>query len=118
MNGNILKKLRKDKNLTQKQLGELVGVTDSAIRLFETNKRTPAFKTLKNLAEVLEVTIEFLATGEGEEDSKANSVVTKIIDRLIENGVITDSNKIDPEIEEMIMFAVKSEIDKKLNKKD
>jgi transcriptional regulator with XRE-family HTH domain len=118
MNGEILKQLRRSKNLTQKQLGELVGVTDSAIRLFETNKRSPSYTTLKNLAEVLEVTIEYLETGEENGNLQANNVVIKIIDRLIETGVITDSNNIDKDIEDMIMFAVRSEIEKRLNKKD
>lgn len=41
-----VRELRKAKGLTQKQLAELVDVTDSQIRNIESGKRTPKFETL------------------------------------------------------------------------
>ena len=36
--GNLIQKLRKEKNMTQVQLAELLGVTDRAISKWETGK--------------------------------------------------------------------------------
>ncbi|QAA31214.1 helix-turn-helix domain-containing protein [Clostridium manihotivorum] len=118
MDGSILKKLRNEKKLTQEQLGALIGKSDSAIRMYEAGKRDPSFETLKLISEVLNVSIEYLLTGNNENESKTSSIVSKIIDQLIANDVITDSDSIDKEVEEMIMFAVRTEIDKKLKNKD
>jgi transcriptional regulator with XRE-family HTH domain len=118
MDGSILKKLRNERKLTQEQLGLLIGKSDSAIRMYETGKRDPSFGTLKLMSEVLNVNIEYLLTGKNLDESKTSNIVSKIIDQLIANDVITDSDSIDKEVEEMIMFAVRTEIDKKLKNKD
>ena len=41
-----LKPLRKQKGLTMKQLGELVGVSESMIGYLESGERSPSFETL------------------------------------------------------------------------
>lgn len=54
--GMKIKKLRKEKGLTQEQLGELIGVKKSAVAKYE-NNRVENLKraTIQKLAEVLEV---------------------------------------------------------------
>ena len=57
---NKLEKLRKKKNLTQEELGKLVGVTCRAISHYEKGRRFPKKEILCKLAEVLECLIDDL----------------------------------------------------------
>lgn len=55
---NNLRYIRKTKTqLTMKQLGELVGATESAIANYETGKRQPSYEMLLKLSEVLGCTV-------------------------------------------------------------
>ena len=54
-----LKNLRKDAGLTQKQLGEKVGVTKVSICCYENGNRTPTLDTLIDLANVLCVDLSY-----------------------------------------------------------
>lgn len=49
-----LRKLRKAKGLTQKQLGKLAGVSESMISQLEKGKRAPSFEVALKLAEALD----------------------------------------------------------------
>lgn len=55
-----LKILRKQKGLTMKQLGEIIGVAESTISLYENGKRQPDNTTLKSLADFFNVSTDFL----------------------------------------------------------
>ena len=61
MTGERIKKLRKEKGLTQQQLGEMLGVQKSAIAKYE-NGRVPNLKkeTISRLAEIFNVTPNYL----------------------------------------------------------
>ena len=63
--GENIKQLRKNKGLTQKELGELIGVKSITIRKYESNEREPNFETLYKIADVLEVSINDLLGIEG-----------------------------------------------------
>lgn len=55
--GVRIKYYRQKNGLTQKQLGEAVGVVESAIRNYELGKRNPDIQTLQNIA--LELGVDF-----------------------------------------------------------
>ena len=55
-----LKEARKAAGLTMKELGQRVGVTESTVSLYESGKREPSQSVLKAMAEVLEVSVDFL----------------------------------------------------------
>ena len=55
-----LKELRLERNLTQKQLAELLGTTNSAVCDWERGRTQPDLQMLVCLARVLEVTIGYL----------------------------------------------------------
>ncbi len=62
--GEYLSELRKKKNLTQKDLGDLIHYSDKNISKWEMNKSFPEDeKTLSALAEVLGVTVKDLERG-------------------------------------------------------
>ena len=52
--GYKLKELRKNKKLTQKQLAELVGVSEMSIRRYENDINEPTIEILKRIADKLE----------------------------------------------------------------
>ena len=52
--------LRKERSLTQKNLGVLLGVHGSTISNWETHKITPYLSTLSNIANLFEVTVDEL----------------------------------------------------------
>ena len=58
--GKRLKELRKQANLTQQELGKMVGVTKVSICCYESGTRTPTLDTLKDLADSLNVPLTYL----------------------------------------------------------
>ena len=51
--GSKIKEIRKQKGLTQKQLGDLCGMADSAIRRYENGNANPKIETLQKIADAL-----------------------------------------------------------------
>ncbi len=58
--GDNIKFFRKQKGLTQKQLAEKIGSTDSAVTRYESNAREPNIETITKIAEALECTVNDL----------------------------------------------------------
>lgn len=91
--GNRLRQLRKDRNLTQQQLADLIGVKNSVISFYEVGERIPSPEVLRKLALALHVTADYLlgieraalldASGLDEQD---RLVVQMMISRLREKN--------------------------------
>lgn len=60
----MMRAARKAKGLTMKELGKLVGVSESAISQYETGKREMDYETLLKIGEVLECSADYLLRGE------------------------------------------------------
>ena len=58
--GERLRNLRKQKNLTQKQLASLIGVKNSIISFYEVGDRFPSPEMLIKLSRVLGVSTDYL----------------------------------------------------------
>ena len=56
----LLKQLRTEAGLTQKQLGERIGVPKSVISYYELQERIPSPDTLKKIAAEFHVTTDYL----------------------------------------------------------
>lgn len=54
--GDIIKQIRIRRRLTQKQLGEMCGLSEPAIRNYELGNRKPSLETLERIAAALNVT--------------------------------------------------------------
>lgn len=65
--GENIKRIRKEKRLTQKQLGDLCNMADSAIRRYELGKSTPKIQTIHKIAEGLGVPVNTLVDNCGPE---------------------------------------------------
>lgn len=58
--GKRLKEIRKQFHITQQQLGDMVGVTKVSICCYENGTRTPTLETLIDLADSLNVHLNYL----------------------------------------------------------
>lgn len=58
--GDKLREIRKNKNLTQKELGEKIGKTGATICDWEKGKASPNIEDLVRLADVLQVTTDYM----------------------------------------------------------
>lgn len=58
--GQRLKRLRRELNLSQSELAEKVFSTRSSISMYECDERWPDFETLDHLADVFDVTFDYL----------------------------------------------------------
>lgn len=89
--GEFILKLRKEKGLTQKDLGELVNVTDKAVSKWERGCNLPDCSTMAKLCGVLGITVNELLAGE-----KLAST-TKINEKAEENIIMLmeENNKKD-----------------------
>lgn len=57
---NRIRTARKAKGITMKELGKLVGVSESAISMYETFKREPDNATLVSISSALGVSVDYL----------------------------------------------------------
>ena len=71
--GKFILKKRKEKNLTQEQLAEKLGVSNKTISKWETGKCMPDYSVIKNLCEELEITIAELMDGEEAEEKSVRT---------------------------------------------
>ena len=81
--GDFIKELRKEKQLTQKEVGEKLNITDKAISKWERGLSFPDIAVLKDLAEFFEIDISELLNGE--RGKKQEIDIEKAIQEAIEN---------------------------------
>ena len=62
--GKFIAKCRKEKNITQSELAEKLGVTDRSISNWENGKNMPDLSLFKPLCKELDITINELMCGE------------------------------------------------------
>ena len=74
--GNFIYELRQRKGLTQKQLGDMVGVTNKAVSKWETGAALPRIEYLRAIAAALGCTEEELFLGRLSESDATETVVT------------------------------------------
>ena len=61
--GDMIRKYRTEKGLTQKKLGELCGIADSNIRKYESGNQNPKIETLQKIADALDIPVNRLLAG-------------------------------------------------------
>lgn len=79
--GRFIGAMRKQRGLTQEQLGEKLGVTNKTISRWETGKYMPDIDKLQELSAILDLSINELLAGEQIED--ASSFIKKADENLV-----------------------------------
>jgi transcriptional regulator with XRE-family HTH domain len=77
--GKIIKELREKKNFTQKQLADILLVSDKTISKWETDRGLPDIGLISHLAEALSVSVAELLMGEYTENSNQSGNMKKIL---------------------------------------
>ena len=90
--GNMIRKYRKEKGWTQKQLGEMCGINESNIRKYELGTQNPKIDTLKKISSALGMDVFFLI-----EDSHDtyNSALPLYMQRMNPLGARIDKTAMD-----------------------
>lgn len=70
--GKFISNLRKEKNITQAELAEKLGVTDRSVSNWENGKNMPDLSLFKPLCEILGITINDLMSGEIVDNKRYN----------------------------------------------
>lgn len=71
--GTFIARKRKEKNVTQEQLAERLGVSNKTISKWETGKCMPDYSVVKSLCEELGITIAELMDGEEAEEKSVRA---------------------------------------------
>lgn len=69
-----LRTLRRQHDLTQKELGDRVGLSPSAIGMYEAGKSQPDLETVKRLAEILHTTTDYLIGHDAPDGAKRSGL--------------------------------------------
>lgn len=62
--GNLIYQLRKEKNMTQKQIGDMMNISDKAISKWERGQGCPDVSLLPELAQILGTSVDEILSGE------------------------------------------------------
>ena len=85
--GKFIAELRKEKNMTQQQLGDKIGVSFKTISKWENGRGMPDLSSLKPLSESLDISINELLSGE---KIKKEQYVNKLEENIINTIEYTD----------------------------
>lgn len=114
----MLRILRKNKGLSMKELGEIIGVAESTVSQYETGKREPDFETLLKLGEYFNVSVDYLLRGDIAQNEKSPALTKrderdiakklKELKETIENqdGLMFDGDPMSDEAKESILAAM------------
>lgn len=76
--GALIRGIRKEKRMTQRELGELINVSDKTVSKWERGAGSPDISLLRGLSEALGVNIEKLLLGDLEPNGKNGGNMKKI----------------------------------------
>ena len=81
-----LKAIRKERNISQEDLGEIMGVSRQAVSKWEQGSGYPEMEKLLVLSRKLNVSLDYLMLGESSTNEINNEVTNNIV---VPNGKIT-----------------------------
>ena len=103
---NRIRELRKQKNITMKELGKKIGVSESTISLYENGKHAPDNNMLIALADYFDVSIDYLLYHTNVRRSVTVTVINKepgdITSELVEK-LVTMMLSLSPDDQQRMM---------------
>lgn len=70
--GDNVKKIRVEKNISQQELADIVGIHSTHVSRYERNMAQPSVEIAKKMAEALNVSVDTLIYGQQDEKAKNN----------------------------------------------
>lgn len=89
--GSRIKEIRKQKGLTQKQLGEKCGMYESQIRKYENGKANPKIETLQKIATALKCNLSDLMDADEYKLHNIEIAIKKVNDSVLEKNKEIDN---------------------------
>lgn len=125
-----LRRLRREKGISMKELGQKMGVAESTISQYETGKREPDFETLLKLGEFFNVSVDYLLRGEQYNEktpaltAKDERDISKKLEEALsqlessQEGLMFQGEPLDDATKELIAISLRNslEMGKKLAK--
>ena len=96
--GKFIAKCRKNVNLTQMQLAEKLGITDRAVSKWERGKAMPDSSIMRELCDVLKITVNDLLSGEEVSMENFNKEMEKQLLEMIQQKQEADKRLLKLEI--------------------
>ena len=119
-----LKKLRTDKELSQKALSDILGISPSTVAIYEQGRRTPDNEMLKKIANFFNVSVDFLLgnsnsnvppidTWEPTLNKKDEKDIEKRLDKIIngienEEGLMLNGEVLDDITKQLLAQSIKN----------
>jgi transcriptional regulator with XRE-family HTH domain len=94
--GKRLSRLRESRNMDQTKLGEILNLSKSTVSAYEHDQRQPSPETIVLIAEIFNVTTDYLLRGE--EDTTKDNELSRELKDFIERY-----NKLDEDEKEFLM---------------
>ncbi|WP_404387564.1 helix-turn-helix domain-containing protein [Ligilactobacillus animalis] len=109
MIGNKIRDLRKEKKLSQSELGKLIGVSQTTVTAWETGRAEPASTYIKKLADFFNVSADYLLgrpeKKSSNEDQKSKDL-KKFLEDNLDNGMTFGDGKVTQEDREKLEIAL------------
>jgi len=85
--GSFIAELRKERNMTQKELADQLHVTDKAVSKWETGKGFPDIKLMDDLAKALDVSlVDLIQCSRRDADTLSPSTVEKVVSQAMDQS--------------------------------
>ncbi len=108
MLGQRLKELRKNRSLTQRELAKELGISASAIGMYEQDRREPDYETLMDICNYFQVSSDFLLDGKPHSTSRELSDMISSLKQtmLAQEGLMFHGVPLNEEDIEKIVEAI------------
>ena len=93
--GKLIASARKDKNLTQVELGNLLGVSDKSVSKWENGKCLPDVSLYKELCNILGITLNEFFSGEKIKEEDYKEKADENLFSALENSIFTVKDKVE-----------------------
>lgn len=78
--GSRLRELRSNKKLTQKELGSILSISESAVGMYERGEREPSFDLTRKISNYFEVSVDYLLGRTDDPSSTKNDLPDELKD--------------------------------------
>ena len=116
MLGEKIKQYRKENNITQKQLAELLGLGRSTVAEMESGKIKGKISNIKKLADITKKPLTYWTDGE-DIDVVPYDVLDAYIEMLINSNIILNDGKVPEAFKDSLLAIIEKEIQLKLCRK-
>ena len=105
--GERVASLRKENGISQGQLAKLLDVSRQAVSKWENDQMAPDTLKLIRLADVLNTDVEYLATGNHSLMKTPPQIITKVVEKVVEQPVVVEKTvEVEKIIEKVVEIPV------------